>query len=104
MDVSRPAQLFSLLRSGRADAIVLNDMVAGYLISQQENPQQFFSHVIDIETPFHYVHKKHQHLVKGLTEEFKAMHASGEMKQILDGFIKRLWPDAAEGFGPDIVK
>jgi len=102
--VSHPVQLFSLLRSGRTDAIVLNDMVAGYLISQLENPQQFYSHTIDTETPFHYVHKKHRSLVKGLTREFKAMHSSGEMKQILDEFIRRLWPDAKEGFGPDIVK
>jgi len=104
IDVSRPVQLFSLLRSGRADAIVLNEMVAGHLIGQQENPQLFYSHVIDTEMPFHYVHKRHAHLVSSLTQEFKTMHASGEMKKILDEFIQRRWPDSKKGFGTKLVK
>lgn len=104
MAVNNPVQLLDLLRSGRADAIVVNQIVARHIVRQQPDASKFHSQIIDTETPYHYVHKKHIELVEDLVLQFQSMKSSGEMKRILANYIQRRWPEEETGFGTGMVE
>ena len=77
------SQLFQMLAAGRVDAIIVGSEAGCNVIKEHD-----FQEIVRLDPPihtsvlYHYLHKKHDHLVPKITAVLKEMEASGELLMI----------------------
>ncbi len=81
--VGSPDQLFQMLATERVGAIIAGSAM-GFKINKEHDLQEIVRLVPPIQTSelYHYLHKKHAHLVPKITAVLKGMEASGELLMI----------------------
>lgn len=84
--VSTPKQAFFMLEKGRVDIVIEEELTSASIIKENklENIQPIYP-AISEDNLFHYLNKKHQHLVPEIDRVLKAMLFDGTIEKIKNG-------------------
>ncbi|WP_417320307.1 substrate-binding periplasmic protein [Emcibacter sp.] len=84
-------QLFTILKRGRVD-VAVSPYING-LSMLKTNPHWTILPVspsLQNEDLYHYIHKRHRHLIPKLNQIFQEMHSSGRIKHLRNQFLEEL--------------
>ncbi len=85
---SGPESLFKMLDSNRVDLVIFSDLNGQFLLSQRKRKDIYaITPALETNYGYHYVNKKHEHLIPKLDAIFQEMRDSGQLERMRNQFI-----------------